>query len=58
MFPLGFYLLFAKAIGSGILPSRNLHTWADPETETPNFHIASSFGILALEQTKSNFTDT
>ena len=24
-------------------------TWVDPETETPNFHIASSFGILKLE---------
>jgi len=24
-------------------------TWIDPETETPNFHIASSFGVLKLE---------
>ena len=24
-------------------------TWVDPKTETPNFHIASSFGILKLE---------
>ncbi|MFH4964784.1 sugar-binding protein [Gaetbulibacter sp. M235] len=25
-------------------------TWIDPETETPNFHIASSFGVFKLEQ--------
>lgn len=24
-------------------------TWIDPKTETPNFHIASSFGILVLK---------
>lgn len=24
-------------------------TWVDPQTETPNFHIASSFGKLLLE---------
>lgn len=24
-------------------------TWVDPETETPNFHISSSFGKLKLE---------
>ncbi|MFI0429370.1 sugar-binding protein [Mariniflexile sp. HMF6888] len=24
-------------------------TWVNPSTETPNFHIASSFGILKLE---------
>lgn len=23
-------------------------TWVDPETETPNFHISSSFGVLKL----------
>ncbi len=25
-------------------------TWVDPKTETPNFHIASSFGKLKLEK--------
>ncbi|WP_242134554.1 sugar-binding protein [Aestuariivivens marinum] len=25
-------------------------TWIDPKTETPNFHIASSFGLLKLEE--------
>lgn len=25
-------------------------TWVDPKTETPNFHIASSFGKLKLER--------
>ncbi|PKQ44404.1 sugar-binding protein [Confluentibacter flavum] len=24
-------------------------TWVDPNTETPNFHVASSFGIFKLE---------
>jgi hypothetical protein len=24
-------------------------TWVDPNTQTPNFHIASSFGVLKLE---------
>ena len=24
-------------------------TWVDPKTEEPNFHIASSFGVLSLE---------
>lgn len=24
-------------------------TWVNPETETPNFHLASSFGVLNLE---------
>ncbi|WP_318345148.1 carbohydrate-binding family 9-like protein [Flagellimonas baculiformis] len=32
-------------------------TWVNPETETPDFHIASSFGILILGQEKSNVTD-
>lgn len=27
-------------------------TWIDPQTETPNFHIASSFGKLKLENFK------
>lgn len=27
-------------------------TWVDPQTETPNFHIASSFGKLKLEHFK------
>lgn len=25
-------------------------TWVNPDTETPNFHIASSFGILTLQE--------
>ena len=25
-------------------------SWVNPNTETPNFHIASSFGVLELKQ--------
>ena len=31
--------------------------WVDPKTETPNFHIASSFGTLILGERKPNFPD-
>lgn len=32
-------------------------TWVDPKTETPDFHIASSFGVLILGQTEPDFTN-
>lgn len=32
-------------------------TWVNPETETPDFHIDSSFGVLILGQEKSDATD-
>jgi len=31
-------------------------TWVDPQTETPNFHTASAFGILKLEDFKVSKT--
>ena len=32
-------------------------SWVDPKTETPNFHIASSFGTLILGEGNPNFPD-
>ncbi|RIV71157.1 sugar-binding protein [Flagellimonas aequoris] len=32
-------------------------SWVDPKTETPNFHIASSFGTLILGDRNPNFPD-
>lgn len=33
-------------------------TWVDPNTKSPDFHIATSFGILILGKEKSKFPDS
>jgi hypothetical protein len=39
---------YTKTQNEGIQP--NWITWVNPNTDTPNFHIASSFGVFVLKE--------